>query len=107
MLNKDAFKPLTKDEIAEKEQKHNEALHRIQEVREAAKNCLRTDLFDKYFQSYIKAYDSLFELFLSIHDDDPWKRLSKFDILQAEANSLRSLLKGIVKDAQESPKKEN
>lgn len=95
------FSNMTEKEKKEAELRKKESLKTIDDAKEGARNCLKTGLFIKYLQSYQKAYDAFLDIFVSIQDDDPHKRLSQYDRLQAEVLSIRSLLKGIVQDSRE------
>lgn len=94
-----SFKNLSKEERDAREASAKEAIKRIQEVKEAARACLKLPEFASYVERYQKAEAILVKELLETDDADPVRKAMAVTELQAKLKMLRSLMVDVTRDA--------
>ncbi len=97
MMRKNPFAPLTKQEQEAKEQKIIEALAKSKELKEAARACLKHELFAIYEKKRAAYEAALISVIKCIDMRNP-EELWKLQALQSELNAICSIM-SVEKDA--------
>jgi hypothetical protein len=93
------FRSLTKEEQESKEKAVIEAVKRIQEVKDAARACLKLPEFQSYVERYKKAEAVLVKVLIDLDSPDPVQKALLVTELQAKLKILGSLMADVTKDA--------
>lgn len=97
---KNAFKPLTPQEKANKTAFDKKIQDEISSVRELAAACLKDGRFAQYRDEFKRSREALIQVFLSVDEDTIEKEWKKFKQIQNELNILGTLLESVERDAE-------
>lgn len=93
------FQSMTKEEQEAKEKAVLESIKKIQEVKDAARACLKLPEFKIYVERYQRAEAVLVKTLVNLDEADPMKKVLLVTELQAKLKVLGSLMADIQKDA--------